>query len=198
MPLALQRVTELHYIAHVDHIPSILKRGLLCRNKAKNYISVHIADADVQRLRAKTTVPKALPLHDYVNLYFDARNPMMYVRKERHLEIAVLRVSPDILSIPGVVIADGNAAHGNTGFHPSPDGLEFLDEESVFAQYWNDNDYFVRREKRRKRCAEVLVPGKIPRKHITGAYVSCVEVEQKLRQIAPDLTPTIRSYLFFR
>jgi len=198
MPIPPERITELHYISHVKHIQSILKRGILSHAKAARYVVVSIADPEVQELRALRAVPQGLPLHQYANLYFDARNPMMYVRREGHLDICVLRVSPEVLSIPGVVISDGNAAAGNTAFHPSPAGLQYLEEESVFAEWWNDPDYFTKRENRRKRCAEVLVPQLVHPKYVSGAYVSSAEAEVTVRRLTPNLPITVRPYLFFR
>jgi len=36
----------------------------------------------------------------------------MYLRRPQHEALCVLQISPAVLSLPGVVIADGNAASG--------------------------------------------------------------------------------------
>lgn len=43
---------------------------------------VTVADERVQDYPVGKRAPRGLPLHDYVNLYFDARNPMMYTLKK--------------------------------------------------------------------------------------------------------------------
>ena len=197
MSIPLERITELHYITHVQHLPSILGRGLLSHVRARKYMLVSIADPEVQELREAKAVPQGLRLHQYVNLYLDARNPMMYVRKHRHLEICVLRIHTEVLHLPEVVITDGNAAAGNTAFFPSPAGLQYLDEESVFCQWWREEDYFELMEKRRKRCAEVLGPHTVAPQYIRGAYVSCADAEARVSSLAPTLATTIKPYLFF-
>jgi hypothetical protein len=45
-----------------------------------------------------------------------------------------------VLNLPGVVVADGNAASAYTAFYPSPEGLPWVDEELVLAKYWTDQN----------------------------------------------------------
>jgi len=143
-------------------------------------------------------VPGAKPLQEYANLYVCARNPMMYVRSSQHLDLCVLRISTPALNLPGVVIADGNAASGWTAFEPSPSGLGRIDKETVFAERWTDPNPVTYWENKRVKCAEVLVPDRLDPKFIFGAYVSCQEAADKLGQIAPGLEITIDAHLFFR
>src|SRR5215470_4652905 len=93
---------ELHFITLVKTVPSILKLGVLSHNAAAKIGHESIAMTEIQDRRAKVKVPGGLALHDYANLYFHARNPMMYKRRARHAELAVLRVSTSILDVPGV------------------------------------------------------------------------------------------------
>lgn len=52
-------------------------------------------------------VPGGRPLHEYVNLYFCARNPMLFRIKDLHLELCVLQIDTNVLDLPGVVITGG-------------------------------------------------------------------------------------------
>jgi len=143
-------------------------------------------------------VPGGRPLHDYANLYIHARNPMLFVRKDRHADICVFRIRTNVLYLPGVVIADGNAASDYTAFWPAPDGLAKLDGALVLAEYWTDPDTFAYWHKKRVRCAEVLVPQRVPSEHILGAYVSCDESLMRLAAAVPQLVATVNAHLFFR
>lgn len=121
---------------------------------------------------------------------------MMYVLKAIHLELCVLRVSIDVLDLPGVVVADGNAAGTWTRFHPSPEGLRAVDRTLAFADWWNGSD-----EAKRVRCAEVLVPDKVPPSYLLGAYVSCETARRRL--VALHLTEPcdqaiIHEHMFYR
>ena len=121
---------------------------------------------------------------------------MMYVRKDHHLELCVLRVSTDVLDLPGVVIADRIAASSMARFGPSPDGLSMIDHDLVFADRWNTSY-----EAKQIRGAEVLVPGSVPPQFLLGAYVSCPAAQQSFEALdltEPRLLATINERLFYR
>jgi len=80
------------------------------------------ADESIQDRRRLKRVPNGRALHEYVNIYFDARNPMMYRRLDLRAEVAVVRVSPAVLDLSGTVIADGNAASNVTASIRRPQG----------------------------------------------------------------------------
>src|SRR5580704_12288136 len=118
-------VRELHFITTVDNLGSILMRGIMCHNRARRLAHRSVASESVQRRRRGKSVPGGLSLHSYANLYFDARNAMMWCLQGEP-DLVVIRVSPDVFDIPDTVITDGNAASGPTRFYPSPGGLRNL------------------------------------------------------------------------
>jgi len=189
---------ELHYITPIANVPSILARGILSKRGARPLRPASIAMAEVQVIRANKAVPGGRPLHEYANLYICARNPMLYKGAAQHMELCVLAISPAVLDLPGVVIADGNAASGYTGFWPAPAGLETIDKGLVFAEYWTDNDQIQQWRKMRAKCAEVLVPEQVDARYIIGAHVSCPEAAETLRRAGFDLPTTMNPHLFFR
>lgn len=189
---------ELHYIAHIDNVPSILAQGILCYERTQALSHVSVAMLEIQERRAKRIVPGGLPLHKYANLYICARNPMLYKRLGMHLDLIVLRVSTEVLDLPGTIIADGNASSDYTAFWPSPVGLERVQGDLVFAEYWTDDDLIEYWRKKRIKCAEVLVPGVVEPRFITGAYVSCQESKRQFRATSAHLPVTINGRLFFR
>jgi len=187
-------VRELHYICHIFNIPSILELGILSHNEVQHrgvrYKSV--ADAEVQDKRAVKY------LHDYANLYFDARNPMMYVLKRRHTELVVLRLRPDVLDIPESLISNMNAARKEAKLLASPDGISVLDKDMVYANSWvHPNDYARYYQHKGVKCAEVLVPQCVSPDYIIGAYVSCKCVSARLRAMNAELPIDPFADLFF-
>ena len=70
-------------------------------------------------------------------------------------------------------MADGNASSDYTRFHGAPDGLAAIDASITFAGDPRDSSPSAFYERKRRQCAEVLVPDLISSHHITGAYVSC-------------------------
>lgn len=188
---------ELHYISPIANVPSILDRGILSKRRSRPLKPESVAMEEVQAIRANKAVPGGRSIHDYANLYICARNPMLYKRRDRHREICVLRITPEVLHLAGVVVADGNAASEYTAFWPAPAGLRKIDKGGVFAEYWTDADQIEAWRKARVKCAEVLVPDRVSPELITGAYVSCADSEERLRRVTPELPITVDPHLFF-
>jgi hypothetical protein len=190
-------INELHYITPIANVPSILQHGLLSHSRAQKVVHQSVAMLEIQELRSKKVVPGGRPLHDYVNLYFHARNPMLYKLQARHQALCVLRISPEVLNLPGAVICDGNAASDYTRFWLSPDGLQFLCRDDVFAEWWTDEDIFEKWRKTRAKCSEVLVPDRIEVRCIIGAYVSCTVAQGALAAAGFQLPIKVDAHLFF-
>jgi hypothetical protein len=176
----------------------MMAHGILSHARAAALPHDSIANESVQHYRRDKQLPSGRMLHEYANLYFHARNPMMYYRKDDHLQLVVIRVAPQVLDLPDVMIADGNAARTfGTAFWGPTDGLERLDYERVFAEYWTDPDPAEQHEKKRVKCAEVLVPDFVPPHLLRGIYVSCSEAARHLHLTAEALEVTIDEHMFF-
>jgi len=190
-------LVELHYITRIDNVPSIVCRGIVCHKNAARLNAISIADDKVQRIRAQKCVPGGLKLHEYAPLYFNARNPMMYKRKDMHQKLCVLRISRDVLKISGVVISDHNAASCLARFYPAQQGLKFIDPEYVFAQNWTHEDSIEQRRRKARICAEVLVPERVPPQFIVGAYVSGQDGFRALSALKPPWPIEQCPWIFF-
>jgi len=194
--MTLDDLDELHYITLIESVPSIMKHGILSHNQARRLEAPRISNPLVQARRANKVIPNAGRLHDYANLYFHARNPMMCAIQARREELAVLRIRKDVLNLTGVIIADGNAASDYTRFFPSPDGLRALDRELVFARDWRASDQITYWQRKRTRCAEVLVPKAVDAGLIFGAFVCSGAAAARLRDVAGSLAVTVESDIF--
>ena len=191
---------ELHYITLIANILSIRERGILSHNRAKKIPhDDSLAMQEIQERRKNKIVPGGNKLHDYVNLYICARNPMMYKRRGHHRAICVLRVSPTILDITGTIITDQNASSDYARFGPAPDALSMVDQDRVFADDWT-NPYDPIAELRHKsiKCAEVLVPNQIPPEYIFGVYASGTEPLRQIQAIDPTIAVAINGHRFFQ
>ncbi|MFH2003929.1 MAG: DUF4433 domain-containing protein [Bacteroidota bacterium] len=177
-------VEELCYITPIDNLQSIFHHGILSHNRSKKLKTKSVADPDIQARREKVIVPGTnRKLHDFANLYFNPRNPMMYKRKALHANLCVLRILCNILDEKGVIITDGNASSNRTLFQDPQQGFALLDEKLIYAKYWHDDNPIEKDRKTWSICAEVLVPDVINVKFIQGIYVSCVDTEQKVLHI---------------
>lgn len=191
-------LTELHYITPIVNVPSILNLGILSHNRARRVQHESVAMNEIQDRRAKLNVPGGRKLHEYVNLYICARNPMMYKRQAQHQDLCVLRISTNVLDLQRVVISDRNASSDYTVFKAVPSGLSIVNREWTFAEYWTDADQITEWKKKAAKCAEVLVPDKVKPDHITGAYVSCQDAMVTFRALGTRLSVEINGHLFFR
>ena len=193
------RVTELHCIMPMANIPSVLQSGILSHERAAQLPHHSIALQPVQDRRDQTTIPGGRKLHQYANLYFHARNPMMFKRRGEAASICVLRVSTAVLQVPGTVISDMNAASTKYVRFLAPSQWQWLDFDAIFALDWRhpDNPPAQYRHSAQK-CAEVLVPGAVQPNQLIGAYVVDDAARQALIQTGFTLPVTVEPMLFFR
>jgi hypothetical protein len=190
-------IEELHYIAHIRNIPSILQHGILCHNEAQKLSHVDISMNEIQERRANKKVLNAMSLHEYANLYFDAHNPMLSKRRDQNSDICILRIKTEVLNLNGVVLSDQNASAEFARFYDSPHGLQHLDFEIIFDPFWTNDDPFEYRRRKSIKCAEVLVPNRVFPEMIFGAYVCNSIAEGSLKEIGFTLPITIKSSIFF-
>lgn len=195
-----REVTELHYIVSVDNLRSILRRGIYSYNRMETSGLKHVsvANLEVQARRERKVPGTDRTVHDYANLYFNARNAMMFVVKHGTgvESLAVLGVSPDVLDLDDVVISDTNAAVGFTRFRPYPEGLALVDRGVVFAKYWGHDDPIETIRHKQKMCAEVLVPELVEAEYIRRIHVSCRATKEKVASLT-ELPVEVTPYLFF-
>lgn len=182
----MNRPKHFYYITHKDNLKSILKKGILSRNKITNKIWVKLGFSkgiksihaeDIIKTRKNKTF-KNRSLWDYANLYFEVRNPMLYrvIQEFKKDNIIVLQIKSDVIDQAEVGVTDGNAASSETKFFEDIEkGLSSLDSKQFQKEYWNDSD-------KRKLMAELLVPNNIFPDKIIGIYVANEEIADQIRQ----------------
>lgn len=180
-----------------------MRYGILSHERAAALPHQSVASEVIQDRRRWKRVPNGTLygalLHSYVNLYFDARNPMLSrLLYDGYTDLVILRVSQAVLDIPGTIVTDGNAACNNTRFLPSPGGLCDLNRNLIFADDWTDPVTTIYWEKKRIKNAEVLVPGQIDASYILGCYVSTTTTAGELQETARLLNVTVNGRIYFR
>lgn len=189
------RITEVHFICPFDSVASVLDDGIWCKiEQRKRYPNAtSVANPGVQDRRTAKVIPNGGKLHSYANVYFDARNSMMSVLRDLNDTLAVVRVSHKVVDLPDVIVADRNAAADDVIFRPAAEGVAALDENEVYAEVWN-----MTRDSKQKRCAEVLVPNRIPPQYIEGAYVRTQQCKTTLAPSCPSGFPiVVNGHLYF-
>lgn len=183
----------------IVNIPSVLANGILSHERAARLPHHSVALQPVQDKRDQTTIPGGLKLHQYANLYFHARNPMMSKRRAEAPNLCVLRVSTGVLQINGTVISDMNAVSTKYVRFHHPSRWQLLDFDAILDHDWrhpgNPPAYYRHSA---QKCAEILVPGCVPPQYLIGAYVVDAGAENALRQVGFAGPVTIDPVLFFR
>lgn len=182
----------------MDNVPSVLEHGILSFEQAAKLAHHSVAMQEVQDRRDHKQVPGGLKLHQYANLYFHARNPMLFKRKDEADSLCVLRVSTAVCSTQGVVLADSNASSDYVRFlHPSQ--WKLLDFDAIYAMDWrHPGDPIAYYRHRSQKCAEVLVPHRIEPRFLVGAYVVDNAAASRLASLGFHLPVAVDSVLFFR
>lgn len=189
-------VNYLYHMTHIDNLRSILKYGLLSHNSARGgKLETDIADNEVNERRSKPDPIYDRSLHDYVPLYFNPKNPMLYSRKGIQNDIVILAINTKIIGGTEVVFTDGNAASSGTKFYSSVTDLQNLNMACIYGEYWNDFE-----DGKRERCAETLVPNRIGASMILKVFcngtLSMRQVEEVTAQF-DNVSVEINPILFF-
>lgn len=195
------RHKALYSIMPLINIPSVLKHGIVSHDFARKLQHESVAEESVQEKREIKIINANRRLHSYVNLYFDAHNPMLSRLRDRNEKICILAIHPEILNLPGVVVADRNAAVSVARFIEPEKMWETLDFERIYAKYWNTQEAeinpFIRAENKAIKCAEVLVPDVVPTEYILGAVVINTEVKKALMDFGFTKQIIVDSSRFF-
>jgi len=191
------QIKEFQCIMPIVNIPSVLVHGIMSYELMSKLDHHSVAMPEIQDRRDHKNVPGGLRLHQYANLYFHARNPMLFKRKDQFHELCVLQISVEVTKLEGVVFADCNAASDYVRFlHPSQ--WKLLNLNDIYAMDWrHPNDPVAYFRHKSRKCAEVLVPQVVETKFLVGAYVLNDKVAERLKNLGFNNPITIDPALFF-
>lgn len=183
-------IDRLFHITHLDNVAGILSRGLLCRNRIEDLHVPYmdLSDADCQARRTCRDLDgRNVDLHDYVPLFIEPRNAMLY-RLQRALgesgaadELAILEVSADAAQWGASLLADGIASSPVTQIFRARDaaGWEALDWDALRCRSWLDQP--DPQAAKRRRMAEVMVNSHLQRRHIQKVWLKSPSALEGLR-----------------
>ena len=167
-------IASLEHITHLQNVADICDQGILNHYEARSKNPYDISNHQVQNLRERQEPVYNRRIHEYAPLYFNTRNPMLYVNISRQENIYVVQISLDVLDDMPFLFTDGNAAANKTFFSNNIDDLDKLPINVLKSKYWtNFNDG------RRKMCSEVLIYDHIPARYIEKVY--CRSLSAKSR-----------------
>ena len=185
----------IYNIMPIENIPSVLEHGILSYIIAQSIIHKSVAMNIIQNKRDKVIIPNGYDLHNYANLYFDARNPMMFKRKNE--DVLVLKIDIRIIDLPDVIISDQNASSKYARFYEPSEAIDKLDFSMIYSRDWNDSNLFMYYKKKSAKCAEILVPDRIDPKYIIAAAVRDYDDKKRIEQYGFDRKIVVEPDWFF-
>ncbi|MDE2696226.1 MAG: DUF4433 domain-containing protein [Chloroflexota bacterium] len=190
---------ELQYIVPIRNLGSIARHGILSHTRAQGVRHESVADPNVQEIRSRKRLPSGRMLHEYANLYINARNAMLYrrCREGKARGLCVLRVHRQAMDVLGAYVTDENAAREGAEFVEAPAGLAIVDKDATFARGWGGDSSESARAARSKTMAEVLVPDSVPPSLVTGSYAGNSRARARLIDAWPSLDVTVVPDMFF-
>jgi hypothetical protein len=174
-----RRIPYLYHLTHLINLPTIFEHGILSHDAAHRHslVAADLSEDAVQERRRRMT-PAHVPLHAYVPLYFTPKNPMLYARRDVQESVVILGVAPRLLLAPGAYFTDGNAAARETRFYRGAEALGKLPWNVLHAHFWSPFP-----DGKRRRCAEALVPGRVPVGEILKVFCHSEEAKRAVRSI---------------
>ncbi|MCP9826230.1 DUF4433 domain-containing protein [Synechococcus sp. EJ6-Ellesmere] len=179
-------IASLFHITHLDNVACILHKGLLCRNRIEtlHLPYLDLSDASCQARRSSRDLGgHTVDLHNYVPLFIEPRNAMLY-RLEKTLaesgdgdDLVILEVNGTPAQWHASLLSDGIASSPATHlFHATdPGGWEALDWDAIRCRTWKNQ------LAKRHKMAEVLVHGTLNGRHIRKIWVKSPAALQALR-----------------
>jgi len=185
------KLRGLYYITHIDNLPSILRNGIFChrRIEEEKIKFTPIYNEEIVSNRKEKKVEGEHNLWDFVNLYFQPRNAMLYrvVRffSEVNLEdLLILGLKSDLLNRKDIFVTTGNAASRETKFLRATEAQKYLKtiREKTDKEWWTSED-----GSKREIMAECLVPDKVDADNISEIYVSNDNTRNKVKEICNEI-----------
>lgn len=184
-------IPNLFHITHINNLTGIAKRGLLSRHRIKACAMpyVDLSDPSCQARRTDRIVDGThVDLHNYVPLFLNARNPMLWRlwRTQQELgqddRLAILEISDEPACWTASLLADGIASSNHTHLFPAndPRSQDALDWDAIYRTCWWD----MPKDLKRKTMAEVLVHGSLSGRHIRKVWL---QKPSALRELASRL-----------
>jgi hypothetical protein len=180
----------LFHMTHIGNLENILTHGLQPHGNVYNVAKIDNPDVNSRRSKFDPIFQKSL--HEYVPFYFNPKNPMLSVNRDRQSDIVLLAFDKNLLMDDCVLFTDGNAASSRTQFFSKEEDLVNLNWKCLQANYWNDFD-----DGKRERMAEVLVPRIVKAQGLQKVICFNTETKKLIDNLNKGLITEINSNFYF-
>lgn len=188
---------RLFHMTHINNLNKILDQGLFAHSKITNYVD--ISNYDVNLRRGRKEKHHNFKLHDYVPLYFNARNAMLYQKqKEYPNKIVILEIDNSILNKDYTKFSKGNAARDDSEIETSKHKLINFPWLDIYSETWSENNH-MNITRKSLMMSECLIYNHITAKYIRRIHCENIETYSKLKSnvIGIKQEIVISPHLFF-
>ena len=190
---------RLYHMTHIDNLSGILKRGLRSHNAASNKID--ISNKDVNARRSKKDTVHHQSLHDYVPMYFNPRNAMLFQKQsELGRDLVVLEINKAVCLKNKTIFTDRNAATSQCKFLYCLSQLETINWKKINSKDWTEEGVtFV--DLKQSMMAECLVNSHVPTEYITKIHINENHIPTPLVDLLkghPNISVKRGSSIFFQ
>ncbi len=144
--------STVYHMTHIGNLKSIIENGLYSHNNT--YQQVDISNQTVNKRRNIKEPIYNKKVHDYVPLYFNPRNAMLYkTQREYRDNIVILGFDSRVLLTQNSLFTNANAAVSDTVFSNDLQQLKEFNWNLIFSSSWNGYGDHVKKA----MMAEVLI-----------------------------------------
>lgn len=187
----------LYHMTHIDNLFSILSKGLFSHSDVTSPFD--ISDKGVNSRRQSPEPIHKRPIHDYVPLYFNVRNPMLFrVQREYGDNIIILEFAREVCLLQDTLFTYNNAASSYAVFYYCVKKFsEAVQWDVINSRYWNE-DYEVKLAV----MSECLIWRHLDKKFIKSIHCQNKKVADKVCSLLDSVGNTsinvyYDSHLFF-
>jgi len=129
---------QLEYLAVEANLPAIVRDGLRAPGRATNIEATdpRATDALPWVGERKCDPINGLRLVDYVPLFLNGRNTVMYTNLMSGRPLCVVRVRAGAVNTPGTILSDGPIARDTTRFFDPSEATSQVDLNAIRATSW--------------------------------------------------------------
>ncbi len=168
-------IATIDHMTHINNLDSIFKYGLLSHNNP--YKEIDISNQEVNSRRNKIEPIYNRNIHDYVPLYFNPRNAMLYRNQTMFKDsVVLLAFDKDLLLLKNSIFTNGNAASYNTSYFNNINNLSQMAWDKIWSRSWNghEDEEFIEWS----MMAEVLIYEKLEIAKLVAIYCSSNKSKQ--------------------
>jgi len=164
-------IATIDHMTHIDNLDSIFKNGLLAHNNPHKKIDISNKEVNDRRNKLEPIYNKNI--HDYVPLYFNPRNAMLY-RNQRKFgdEVVILAFNKNTILLDNSFFTNGNVASNHTLYS---NDIKELEHEAwnwnmIWSRSWNEQP--DAEDIKWSMMAEVLIYEKLEITQLQAIYCS--------------------------